>query len=91
MGIGGNPPSLQQAVGTILNPSTTIVPSRTGCNIIELYASATELCISSLIIRLHQFLVSVSVSDQYQHFLVVLESVRYVIQVPIPLLCKVIT
>ena len=44
------------------------------------------------ILRLHQFLVSVSVSDQYQHFLVVSESVRYVTQVPIPpLLYEVIT
>ena len=40
-------------------------------------------------VRLHRFLVSVSVSGQYQHFLMVSESVRYVTQVPIPLLYEV--
>ena len=44
-----------------------------------------------LAIWLHQFLVSVSVSGQYQHFLVVSELVRCVTQVPIPLLYEVIT
>ena len=35
------------------------------------------------VLGLHQVLASVSVSDQYQHFLMVLELVKYVTQVPI--------
>ena len=37
-------------------------------------------------IRAPPILISVSVSGQYQHFLVVSESVKYVAQIPIPLL-----
>ena len=39
-----------------------------------------------LYVGLHRVLASVLVSDQYQHFLVTLESVKHVIQVPILLL-----
>ena len=52
-------------------------------NVLDVFCSCNTVISVSTAVELHRFLVSVSASGQYQQFLMVSESVDYVIQVPI--------